>query len=156
MILSRSGEYALLALLYLASQPADVPVRVSEIAESLDVPANYLSKLLHRLARGGVLRSVRGPHGGFVLATAPDEICLADALRPIEAGRLEPRCLLGRPECRDDDPCAAHDEWQSLSQHIDSFLAETTLSSLRTSQSPRKRSSRAHTKKKATKTRRAR
>lgn len=130
MILSRSGEYALLALLHLADQPDSTPVRVGDIASALGAPSNYLSKLLHQLVRAGVLRSARGPQGGFCLAVPADALSLARALAPIEAERLAPRCLLGRPECRDDDPCAAHDQWRALSQHIDQFLGETTLSSL--------------------------
>jgi Rrf2 family iron-sulfur cluster assembly transcriptional regulator len=120
----------LIALLHLADQPDATPVRGADIARTLDAPANYLSKLLHQLARAGVLHSVRGPQGGFCLAVPADELSLAQALAPIEAERLTPRCLLGRTACRDDDPCAAHARWQSLSQHIDRFLEETTLASL--------------------------
>lgn len=128
----------MLALLHLAQQGDDTPVRGSEISEALDIPANYLSKILHQLARAGVLNSVRGPSGGFALAQPTDELNLAELLEPIEAERLDRRCLLGRPRCRDADPCAAHDQWRSLSEHIDRFLEETTLASL--SKPPRKRS----------------
>jgi len=147
MLLSKSGEYALLALLHLASQPDSTPVSGAEIAEALDVPANYLSKLLHQLARGGVLRSVRGPHGGFVLATAADTLSLAEVLDPVDRVRTESRCLLGRPACRDSDPCAAHEKWRELSEHIDRFLDETTLASLLRAEADAKRSRAAKRKK---------
>lgn len=130
MLLSKSGEYALLALLHLADRPDATPVRGSEIAQALGVPSNYLSKLLHQLTRAGVLGSERGPRGGFHLAIPPDELSLARALQPIEADRLDPRCLLGRPECTDHDPCAAHEQWRTLSKHLERFLNETTVSSL--------------------------
>jgi Rrf2 family iron-sulfur cluster assembly transcriptional regulator len=135
MLLSRSGEYALLAMLLLAEQPEGDPLRGSDIARALDVPANSLSKLLHQLARAGVLRSTRGPRGGFRLAKPAGDLRLSEALAPIEAARLGRRCLLGRAECRDDAPCAAHDQWSALASHIDRFLGETTLASLR-SQEP--------------------
>lgn len=152
MLLSRSGEYALHALLHLANHPDATPVRGSDIAEALDAPANYLSKLLHRLSRAGVLNSVRGPHGGFSLAIPPDELSLAEALEPIDAERLDRRCLLGRPECRDDDPCAAHEQWASLSEHIDRFFEDTTLASLSRNDVKAKRARRS----KIRKTRRSR
>lgn len=99
----------------------------NQIAEALDVPANYLSKLLHQLARAGVLRSLRGPQGGFALALPAEQLTLAAALAPIDAERLGRRCLLGRPQCSDSNPCAAHEQWSSLAEHIEQFLGETTL-----------------------------
>jgi Rrf2 family protein len=126
MLLSKSGEYALQALLHLASDPGR-RMPTNQIAEALDAPSNYLSKLLHRLARGGVLRSVRGPQGGFELTLPAEQLSLAEALAPIEAERLDRRCLLGRPQCSDRNPCAAHGQWRSLAEHIDRFLAETTI-----------------------------
>jgi Rrf2 family iron-sulfur cluster assembly transcriptional regulator len=140
VLLSKSGEYALLALLHLAERSDTTPVRVKEIAAALGAPTNYLSKVLHQLSRAGVLHSVRGPHGGFSLAIPTDELSLAEALGPIEAERLGRRCLLGRPECRDDDPCAAHEQWRSLSDHIDRFLDETTLATLLASDAKARRS----------------
>ena len=114
MILSKSGEYALLALLHLADQPDDTPVRGADIAAELDVPANYLSKLLHQLARAGLVVSERGPQGGFRLAAAPGEIRLADILEAVEPARLDRRCLLGHADCTDADPCPVHDRWRSV------------------------------------------
>ena len=67
-MLSRTSQYALRAILYLADQPVERSVRAIDVAENLDVPANYLSKILHTLARSGLLISERGPRGGFRLA----------------------------------------------------------------------------------------
>ena len=68
MILSKSAKYALRATLCLAECEGERPMPVDEIAERLDVPRNYLSKILHILARTGTLDSTRGPGGGFRLA----------------------------------------------------------------------------------------
>lgn len=130
MLLTRSGEYALQALIYIAEH-GDRPVRASEIARALDVPRNYLSKLLHQLARAGVLQSGRGPRGGFALAEPAAALSLKRALDPIEADRIESRCLLGRPSCSDADPCPAHAGWKGLREHIAGFLENTTLADLR-------------------------
>jgi Rrf2 family protein len=130
VLLTRSGEYALQALIYIADH-GDGPVRTAEIAQAVDVPRNYLSKLLHQLARAGVLRSERGPRGGFALNEPAATLCLKRLLEPIEADRIESRCLLGRPRCTDADPCPAHAEWKGLREHITSFLENTTLADLR-------------------------
>ena len=97
------------------------------LAEALGVPRNYLSKILHQLARSGVLASARGPHGGFQLAAPPAAISLAEVVGAVEPQRFERRCLLGRPECSDANPCPAHDSWQVLAEGISCFLHETTL-----------------------------
>ena len=130
MLLTRSGEYALRALIYLADRGSDGLLRTGEIADALGVPRNYLSKLLHQLVRAGVLRSGRGPQGGFALCRAPHELSLEQALAPIEAERIEGRCLLGRPECTDADPCPAHEQWRELRAHISRFLQDTTIDDL--------------------------
>jgi Rrf2 family protein len=137
MLLSKSGGYALRALIHIAEHGEAGPLRTAEIAEALDVPRNYLSKLLHRLAQAGVLESGRGPRGGFTLAHEAASLSLREALAPIEAGALDSGCLLGRPRCSDTDPCPAHDEWKNLRDHIERFLAHTTIADLSTGQHAR-------------------
>jgi Rrf2 family iron-sulfur cluster assembly transcriptional regulator len=130
MLLSKSGEYALQALLYLAEYGEERRVRTVEMAEVVDVPRNYLSKILHQLVRAGILDSERGPRGGFQLIERPEVLTLAEALRPIEANLIGRRCLMGRETCSDADPCAAHESWQELSDQIADFLGKTTLADL--------------------------
>ena len=130
MLLSQTGSYAVRATVHLAEQGSEQTVRVSEIAESIGVPRNYLSKVLHQLVRAGVLMSERGPRGGFALARDAHAITLAEIVRAVEMRPADRRCLLGRPECSDTDPCAAHSRWHELYDHISSFLEDTTLADL--------------------------
>ena len=67
MILSRTSQYAVQALIYMATQPADTPVLNKDIAAKLNVPAPYLAKILQNLAKGNLLYSFRGRLGGFCL-----------------------------------------------------------------------------------------
>jgi len=130
VLLSQTGKYALRATIHLAEQGSDQPIPVGEIAAALDVPRNYLSKILHQLAREGVLISERGPRGGFRLATSPDDLSVAQVVSIVDPALLERKCLLGRQQCSDVDPCPAHGTWQDLAQRIEQFLSETTLSDL--------------------------
>ncbi|MEZ4585391.1 MAG: Rrf2 family transcriptional regulator [Gemmatimonadales bacterium] len=77
MWIGTTAQNAIRAVLFLAGKPDEAPVRVDEIAAALDLPRNYLSKTLHTLVRAGVLRSGRGPRGGFQLAIAPARLPLA-------------------------------------------------------------------------------
>jgi Rrf2 family iron-sulfur cluster assembly transcriptional regulator len=89
-----------------------------------------MSKILHQLARQGVLVSERGPKGGFRLARDPAEIALAAVIEPVEPSLSDQHCLLGRPSCSDRDPCLAHSGWKALSDELRRFLDETTLAEL--------------------------
>lgn len=116
-------------MLHLAEHTDDEPVRVDDIASALDVPRNYLSKILHVLARRGMLHSARGPGGGFSLADSPDETTLLEVAALFD-DMEEDRCLLGRPECRDDDPCPAHGQWKEVAAVVHAFFRNTTLADL--------------------------
>lgn len=130
MILSQTSEYALRAVLHLADVEGEEPQRVDDIAEALSVPRNYLSKILHSLARSGILVSSRGPGGGFVLTEASRTVPLMQIIELFDPTEPQDRCFLGRPQCLDEDPCPAHDRWGDIKRRIRSFLTETTLEEL--------------------------
>ena len=130
MLLSQTGKYAVRAAIHLAQNEAEGPRRVAVIAAQLEIPRNYLSKILHQLARAGILESERGPRGGFRLTVPPEALTLAQIVESVDSGLLGQRCLLGRPECTDRDPCPAHGQWKRLAREIESFLTDTTLADL--------------------------
>jgi len=127
-MLTRTAEYALRAVLFLADRGE--PTSVDLIAERLGVPRNYLSKTLHRLAREGVLTSTRGQGGGFRLATDADRLPLLRVVEPFDPITGERRCLLGRPQCSDANPCPAHHQWKSVSEGVAGFFRERTVGDL--------------------------
>jgi len=131
MLLSRTSRYALRATAFLAGRAAEErPTPVAEIAAALGVPRNYLSKVLQQLARRGLLVSERGPRGGFRLASPPEAIRLLEVVETVEPRTAERDCLLGRPVCSDETPCAAHSHWREVSDAVERFLGETTLAEL--------------------------
>lgn len=130
MILSQTAVYAIKAVLHLADHEAEEPVRVDDIAEALDVPRNYLSKILHVLAREGVLTSMRGPRGGFRLSRPPADILLEEVIEHFDEITASSGCLFGRPQCNDLNPCAAHEKWKAAAEAVRAFLRETTVGDL--------------------------
>ncbi len=135
MILSQTAVYAIQATLCLAESESTAPMRVDDIAEQLDMPRNYLSKILHALARGGVLTSTRGPGGGFRLAHTPAETLLSEIVEHFGELPDQSSCLLGRARCTDEDPCAAHDRWKDVAVAVRHFFAETSIADLSTERS---------------------
>jgi len=129
MWISGTSQYAIRAVVHVALHGADAPVRVGPMASALNVPRNYLSKTLHQLARAGVLRSERGPHGGFQLAVPPEHLSLARVTQPFEDYATR-HCLLGRPTCGGDHPCAAHGRWGAVAAELQRYFNATTIADL--------------------------
>lgn len=129
MWLSSTAQQAIHAVLCIAGSGDDRPIRVDEIARVIGCPRNYLSKTLHLLTRGGVLRSVRGRRGGFRLALSAERLTLAKVVAPFEPVG-ERRCLVGRPNCGDANPCAVHQQWKKIAGSVDDFFRKTTVATL--------------------------
>lgn len=130
-MLSHTAEYALRAVLYIAQHQTETElVRNDVIAEALDVPRNYLSKILHTLGREKLLQSTRGPSGGFRLARNPDNVSLLQVVEPFDDFGGPRSCLLGRPRCSDRNPCPAHNRWKGISEQVGAFFRNTTVGDL--------------------------
>ena len=126
-MLTNTGAYALRAMIYLAARAGDGPVRVDDVSTALDVPRNYLSKVLHALVKDGALSSLRGPHGGFELAVPASELTLSRVLAPFEELGEGRRCLLGTGDCDAGNPCALHGRWSEVATEVASFFRDTVL-----------------------------
>lgn len=129
MILSQTAGYALRAVLYLAGREG-TPTKVDDVARELGVPKNYLSKILHTLARSGLLTSVRGPGGGFSLARPASDVTLMEVVGHFDTVSREDQCLLGSKTCGDGQPCAAHARWSRVQSQVRDFFEMTSVSEL--------------------------
>ena len=130
MIYSRSAEYAIRALIPLADLSPGEFALVKDVAADTGIPAQFLAKLLQDLARLGLLKSTKGPHGGFRLNVAPEEISMLRVIEAIDGpGRFD-RCLGGSLECNDKVACAMHDGWMVLRSRIMDYLGGTSIADL--------------------------
>ena len=128
-MLSHTSQYALRTVLHLARLPGGERGSALDMARTIGIPGNYLSKTLHQLARAGVVTSTRGKHGGFVLGRPASRITLAEVVAPFqEVG--ERTCLLGRSTCSDARPCAAHAHWKRVAEQVAGFFSRTTVADL--------------------------
>lgn len=127
---SDTAEYALRAAFCLAEHQGSGPRTAAEVAERLRVPPNYLSKILHALARADVVKSSRGKRGGFELSRHPEDISLLSVVSVFDSIDARRWCLLGREECSDERACPVHARWGKLGDEIARFVRETTLADL--------------------------
>lgn len=130
MILSRTSQYAVQALIYMATQPSATPVLNKDIASKLGVPAPYLAKILQNLAKGNLLFSFRGRLGGFCLRENGDQVTLMQILLLTEGPAFTQSCLLGLKKCSDETACPLHFRWLPVKKKIIDVLEETTLDKL--------------------------
>src|ERR1700738_2595910 len=129
MRLSTKGRYAVMAMVDLARYGNGQPVCLSEIAERQEISLSYLEQLFAKLRRGGLVKSVRGPGGGYLLAYDRDDTRIADIIiavdEPIQAVRCPPGSTIG---CRGDrSRCLTHDLWEELSNQIRLYLSSVSL-----------------------------
>lgn len=130
-LLSQTAEHALRAVLYLARHRAKGLVAASEIARALGAPKNYLSKTLRRLVQRGLLRSARGPKGGFELLVHPASLPASRVLEAVgESVQSSPTCLLGDHPCDPSDPCEVHVRWITLVEQVLRPMEETSVADL--------------------------
>jgi Rrf2 family protein len=135
-MIGKTSTYGIRAMLALARAPAGEYVPATRIAELVQVPPSYLSKLLQILARAGLVQSVRGLTGGFRLARAAGSISLYDIVEPLEPIERWSGCFLGNSTCSEENACAIHDRWKKVQQAYLGMLRRSTLAELAGSGTP--------------------
>ncbi|MCB1049179.1 MAG: Rrf2 family transcriptional regulator [Acidobacteria bacterium] len=131
MLFSPSCEYAIRAMIYLASQEAEKPFTVSTIAQEAGVPTPFLAKILLNMKNHGILKATKGPGGGYFLGRPPEEIILYDIVRACDGPKdLGNECVLGLDRCSDVTPCPLHFEWKRFKAEVDIKIHRLNLKEL--------------------------
>lgn len=126
-MVSRTATHALRALVSLARLPKGGCIGAAELAAEIGAPRNYLGKLLHGLARRGLVASRKGFGGGFRLARPADRISLYAVVEPLDRVSARSGCILGRLLCSTVSACPLHHRWSRVARAYMRFLKETTL-----------------------------
>ncbi|MBI5762509.1 MAG: Rrf2 family transcriptional regulator [Planctomycetes bacterium] len=125
---SQTAEYALRAVVWLASQP-DQALTTRQISETTKVPADYLSKVLQALARTGLVHSIPGRGGGFRLARAPKRISVLDVINAVDDTQRIRRCPLGLPS-HGTNLCPLHRRLDDAMAMVEQAFATSTIAEL--------------------------
>jgi Rrf2 family transcriptional regulator, iron-sulfur cluster assembly transcription factor len=129
MMLSTKGRYAVMAMVDLAQRSNGEPVPLAEIAERQEISLSYLEQLFAMLRKGGLVKSVRGPGGGYLLAHERGDIRIADVILAVDEPIRATRCAPGAPiGCRGNRTrCLTHDLWEELGNQIQLYLNSVSL-----------------------------
>ena len=127
MRLTRQEDYAMRAVLYLATSPLATN---NEIAEAQNIPLEYLIKIMQSLAEAGIVSTKRGAGGGVSLALPPDKITLLDVIQAVSGPLAINRCFSNPGECSRGGTCSIHDELAGVQGEIAKVLARTNFARL--------------------------
>ena len=129
MKLTTKGRYAVTAMLDLALHISDAPIKLTEVSQRQNISLSYLEQLLARLRRAGLVKSTRGPGGGYALAREAVDISIADIILSVDED-VDATLCKGSSNCLNQQQCLTHELWESLSSEIYRFLAGISLSSI--------------------------
>jgi Rrf2 family protein len=127
MIYSNACEYGIRAMVYLVGRGEEQKILLKDIAENENIPGPFLGKVFQTLVKSGLLKSSKGPGGGYQLAKKPEDIALYDIYCAIDGGKALDACAVGLEECHDEQPCPLHDTWTPIRDSIQRYLENTTL-----------------------------
>lgn len=128
--ISRKIDYGLRAMIYLASIPADSVVPFREIGRQMDVPEDFLAKILKTLVDQGLVRSTRGPHGGYALARPSTDVSFLDVIEAVEGPIALNVCLDGEDACGHSTCCTMVSVWRLGQERMLDVYRQARLSEL--------------------------
>ncbi|HHC72898.1 MAG TPA: Fe-S cluster assembly transcriptional regulator IscR [Thiotrichales bacterium] len=126
MRLTTKGRYAVTAMLDLAIHYDNGPISLADISERQGISLSYLEQLFTKLRRAGLVKSTRGPGGGYSLSRPADQVVVADVITAVDENTDTTRCG-GLGNCQNDEQCLTHELWVDLSNQIHDFLAGISL-----------------------------
>ncbi len=129
MILGTKARYAVMAMVDLANHSGEKPVKLAEIATRQEMPLAYLEQIFSRLRQRGLIKSVKGPGGGYLLVSDAKAIPIYDIVAAAEEEMKMTQCeLQSKTGCMASrEQCITHDLWEGLSEHIYHYFNAISL-----------------------------
>lgn len=130
MRLTRAGEYAIRCVLYLAMHRDRAMIGRKEIADAMDIPAQFLGKVAQHLARAGIIAIRQGAHGGYELAKRPEDVTLLSVVEAIDGEIYLNDCIHRPDSCDRQGICSVHHVWEQARRQLRATLGGTSLAEL--------------------------
>ncbi len=132
MKLSTKGKYGVRAVFEIARNYGNGPITIKEIADRQGISFSYLEQILHKLGKAGLIDSVRGPAGGYLLARKPSKLTIGDIVRALEGPIALSHCLEPgeNEECNQAEDCVAKMVWTRVGAKIEEALDSISFDDL--------------------------
>ena len=141
MKLTTKGRFAVTAMLDLALNEKNMPIKLSEISKRQSISLSYLEQLFGRLRKQGLVKSVRGPGGGYSIAKDHNTISVKHIISSVDEEIDATQCG-GKENCNDGHQCITHNLWETLNSKILNYLDATTLDELAKTQNNKNKKNR--------------
>ena len=129
MKLTTKGRYAIIAMVDLAINASDHPEPLKDVSLRQNISLSYLEQLFSKLRISGIVKSIRGPGGGYMLNKPSSELNLLDIITAVDEKIDQTQCG-GAMNCINDKPCLTHFIWTDLNNRINEYMREITLSDI--------------------------
>ena len=126
MKLTTKSRYAVTAMLDIAYHNKGNPISLPEIADRQNISLSYLEQLFSRLKKSGLVESIKGPGGGYMLSKGADDIVISEVIQAVDED-IETTACNGKSNCHNNHQCISHNLWQDLGTEIKDFLSDITL-----------------------------
>lgn len=127
MQLSKSSQYAIRILAYMADYKDSKLLNATELSETLLIPYKFLTKIMTEVVKSGLVISIRGRDGGYSFAKPPSEIMVSEILAIFHDSIKDEECVLGIGFCNGMCKCALHDQWMEPKHLMQKMFQESTL-----------------------------
>lgn len=125
---SKSCEYAIKAMIFVAQKSNDgLRIGVKEIAVGIDAPEYFIAKILQDLGKKKLVKSVKGPNGGFYMEESNKICSIADVVKAIDGEGIYTDCVLGLKACSEKKPCPVHFQYKEIKRNLITMLENSTL-----------------------------
>lgn len=131
MRLTTKGRYAVMAMVDIARNDSDIPTNLATIAANQNIDIGYLEKIFSILRRKGLVKSIKGPGGGYILVNNSNSIYVNEIIKAVDENIIMTRCNNYGKHCINSvEKCLTHDLWEGLGNHIKSYLSSISLADI--------------------------
>lgn len=131
MLYSKSAEYAIQAMIYLAENKPEKPVMIRKIAKDYNIPYQFLAKIMQILVKNRLIKATRGRTGGVMLGRDPNLIYLNQIVYAVDGHPPEEDiCVVGLDLCSDSVPCPLHEQYKPIRKQLRKMLTDESLEDL--------------------------
>lgn len=127
MMLTTKSRYAVMAILEVASSGSTQPMRLSDISEKQTIPLNYLEQIFLKLKKANIVKSVKGPGGGYCLNNTSELINIIEIIDAVEENTKMTRCSVDKTCRKNGVKCMTHDLWKGLGNQIRHYFSSISV-----------------------------
>lgn len=127
MMLTTKSHYAVMAVMEVASRNENTPMKLADISTNQNIPLNYLEQIFLKLKKASLIKSVKGPGGGYYLSNSSDQITVENIIDAVEENLKMTRCSKDKSCRKNNITCSTHDLWKGLGKQIRDYFANISI-----------------------------